>query len=145
VGLLQIRFGSVARMYGKEREPEKVLSASAEVRINWNIDEGNTTNKGHLTLKLNGVMELDEAHTKEVKTKEISSFFPFPIYKARAVTVQYEYAESLMDNKKGSCPPLVAEYIGNSAFALNGDSESISRASLYIRKMASMIPMDKFP
>ncbi len=136
------------QIYGKTKEPEKALSASAEVHINWNIDRGNTTNKGHMNLKINGVMELNQAHTKEVKTKEISSFFPFLTYEPQTMTVQYEYAESLMDNKKGNCPPLAAEYIGNGTFFLRGDPGSVSRASLYIRKIASMVPgadMSGFP
>lgn len=143
--LMIFLFTPFYQMYGKAKEPEKALSASAKVHIDWNIDRGNTTNKGHLTLKLNGVMKLNESHTKEVKTKEISSFFPFLTYEPQAITVQYEYVESLMDNKKGSCPPLVAEYIDNGTISLGGDPESISRATLYIRKMASMIPMNKFP
>ncbi|MBN1695855.1 hypothetical protein JW879_10740 [candidate division WOR-3 bacterium] len=137
-------FVSSNQMYGKTKEPEKVLSASAEVHISWSIDRGKTTNKGHLNLKLNGVMELNQAYTKEVKTKEISSFFPFLTYEPQTMIVQYEYAESLMDNEKEKCPPLKEEYVGNGTFSLGGDPGSVSRASLYIRKIASMIPVDKF-
>jgi hypothetical protein len=143
--LMIFLFAPFYQMYGKAKEPERALSASAEVHIDWNIDRGNTTNKGHMNLKINGVMELKMSHTKEVKTKEISSFFPFLTYETRTMTVQYEYAESLMDNKKGTCPPLVAEYTGNGTISLSGDPYSESRASLYIRKIASMIPVDKFP
>jgi hypothetical protein len=146
--LMIFLFAPFYQMYGKTKEPERALSASAEVHIDWNIDRGNTTNKGHMNLKINGVMELKMSHTKEVKTKEISSFFPFLTYETRTMTVQYEYAESLMDNKKGTCPPLVAEYTGNGTISLSGDPYSESRATLYIRKIASMIPgadMSGFP
>ncbi len=142
--LMIFLFVSSNQMYGKTKEPEKVLSASAEVHISWSIDRGKTTNKGHLNLKLNGVMELNQAYTKEVKTKEISSFFPFLTYEPQTMIVQYEYAESLMDNEKEKCPPLKEEYVGNGTFSLGGDPGSVSRASLYIRKIASMIPVDKF-
>jgi hypothetical protein len=128
------------QMYGKAKEPERALSASAVVQVSWNIDRGNATDKGHMKLRINGVMELDKSHTKEVKTKEISSFFPFLTYEPQTMIVQYEYAESLMDNKKGGCPPLAAEYIGRGTFSLGGDPSSESRAGLHIRKMASMIP-----
>ncbi len=133
-------FAMINQIYAKDKEPEKALSASAEVKVDWNIEDGNTINKGHMTLNINGVMELDQAHTKEVKTKEISSFFPFPIYEPQTMIVQYSYVQSLMDKEPGECPPLIAEYIGNGTFSLSNDPNSESRANLYIRKIASMMP-----
>jgi len=133
-------FAMINQIYAKGKEPEKALSASAEVRVNWNIEDGNTINKGHMTLNINGVMQLDQAHTKEVKTKEISSFFPFPIYEPQSMIVQYTYVESHIDKEPGDCPPLIAEYIGNGTFSLSNDPNSESRANLYIRKIASMMP-----
>jgi hypothetical protein len=135
-----IILSSVNPMYGKGKEPEEVLSANVRVNVDWNIEQGNTINKGRMTLDINDCMRLDRTYTKEVKTKSISSFFPFLIYKPQSMIVQYTYAESLMDKEPGKCPPLAAEYIGNGVFSLSGDPYSISRANLYIRKIASMIP-----
>jgi hypothetical protein len=126
-------------LYGKGAEPEEVLSTDVQVSVEWDIDQGNTTNKGHVTLNITGSMQLDRTHTKEVKGKS-SSFYPFPIYNPHSIVVQYAYAESLIDKKKGTCPPLAAEYIGHGTFTLSGDPYSKARAQLYIRRLASLIP-----
>jgi hypothetical protein len=124
-------------LYGKGTEPEEVLSTSVQVSVDWDIDQGNTTNKGHMTFNINGCMQLDRTHTKEVKGK---SFYPFPIYNPQSMVVQYTYAESLVEKSKGMCPPLVAEYIGNGTFMLSGDPNSRARAQLYIRRLTTMMP-----
>jgi hypothetical protein len=130
-------------IYGQDEVPAEVIPVYVTVYINWNVDQEFEQYKGMLRYSIQGNMELDKEHTKEVKTPTNYSIFPIILYRPVSMTVDYTYLEEVFAKNPGKCPPLVTRYQkGVGMFNLGADPESESRAEFNVRRLGSMFPKD---
>lgn len=118
--------------------PPATLPMQMDVSVNWDVDEGDTVNKGSMTARYRGTLKIDaesSSYTHDMPTT-------YTTYTAGEVNVTYTYEETRTDkNPPRGCPPLKEQFDGSGSFRLLV-VQSPGGSALHVHRVAAFVPKE---